>query len=130
MSLETLLILATIVAAALGLRRLALIPAKAACRYLDQGAWIVDVRTPEEFARSHVPGAINLPLAGWPESLIARIPDKSQTVLLHCLGGGRSAIAEARLRTRGYSRAFNLGSLKRAERIVAQAFASKPAGRC
>jgi len=46
------------------------------------------------------------------------VPDKSRALLLHCLSGGRSAIAKRQLRNMGYANAFNLGSLSRARRLV------------
>jgi len=113
-------ILGLVVAAAivLAIRRAALISAGQAARYLKEGAVIVDVRNPDEFQQRHVPGAINLPLSGLPGSLQRQIPDKQQTILLHCLGGGRSAVAQRLLRANGYRRAYNLGSLSRAEHIA------------
>jgi rhodanese-related sulfurtransferase len=44
-------------------------------------------------------------------------PDKQRPVLLHCLSGGRSSIARGVLKRMGY-RAYNLGSLGRARRLV------------
>ncbi|MEZ0347035.1 MAG: rhodanese-like domain-containing protein, partial [Thermus sp.] len=41
-------------------------------RALSAGAYVVDVRTPQEFAQGHVPGAVNLPVeevARWADSL-------------------------------------------------------------
>lgn len=53
----------------------------------DGGARVVDVRSPDEYARGHVPGAENVPL----EDLVDR-PDQfgDQEVHLVCGGGGRS----------------------------------------
>ncbi len=110
--------LVVIVTVVLLVRRSALISASRAARYLAQGAMIVDVRNPGEFEQRHVPGAINLPLSGLPASVLERIPDKQQPLLLHCLGGGRSAVAQRLLRANGYRYAYNLGSLGRAERIA------------
>jgi len=47
-----------------------------------------------------------------------QIADKQQPILLHCLSGGRSAIALRQLKTMGYQQVFNLGSLSRAQQIV------------
>jgi phage shock protein E len=78
----------------------------------------VDVRTPNEFAQSHVPGAVNVPLPDIPDGVLQRVPDKDRPLLLHCLGGGRSGLAQRPLRRAGYTRVFNLGSHGRAARIV------------
>ena len=59
---------------------------------------LVDVRTPEEYARAHVPGAQLLPLASLPAQC-DRIPD-GDTVYIICHSGGRSAQACAFLAQR------------------------------
>lgn len=113
-----LLSLAVMALAIFLLRKLALISAPEACQHLRGGAVIVDVRTPEEFAQRHVPGAINLPLSRLPGDLLRRISDREQVLLLHCQGGGRSAMAQRLLRAEGFRRAYNLGSIRRAEAIA------------
>ena len=71
----------------------------------------VDVRTAEEFAAGHFPGAINIPH----EDIIQGIEEynvgKDQTVLLYCRSGNRSGQAEARLQSAGFSGAKNVGGL-------------------
>jgi rhodanese-related sulfurtransferase len=60
------------------------------------GAVVVDVRSPAEFAGGHVPGAVNVPLdrvVGAPE--LASFA--GQTVHLICQSGGRSGRAAALL---------------------------------
>jgi len=57
----------------------------------DGAALVVDVREVDEFASGHIPGAINMPLSTFQAS---RLPDPQGKVLvLHCLGGKRSAMA-------------------------------------
>ena len=119
MNLTLVLVILAVVAVILLLRRSALISAQDACRYLGEGGVIIDVRTPEEFREAHVPNAINLPLSELPNGVAARFPTKDIVLLLHCLGGGRSSIARRTLRAKGYARAYNLGSFRRAKRIVA-----------
>jgi phage shock protein E len=99
-------------------RRTMLISASRAGFYLERGAMIVDVRNPDKFRQRHVPNAVNLPLSGLPASLLVQVPDKQRVLLLHCLGGGRSAVAQRLLRANGYRHTYNLGSLGRAERIA------------
>jgi len=65
-----------------------------------------------------VPQAINLPLSSLPDSMLSRVPNKQRVLLLHCLAGGRSALAPRLLRSHGYAQVYNLGSYGRAERIV------------
>src|SRR6266542_527248 len=54
---------------------------------------VLDVRTPEEFAKGHIPGAINLDYnAPGFEKKVAGL-DPGKTYLVHCAGGVRSAKA-------------------------------------
>ncbi|GGN04308.1 hypothetical protein GCM10007092_18510 [Thermus composti] len=75
-------------------------------RALSQGALVVDVRMPEEFAQGHVPGAVNLPLeevARWAESL-----PKDKPVYLYCRSGNRSQKAAEYLKGKGYTNLYNV----------------------
>jgi len=119
MNWETVILLLVVATAVLLIRRLALVSARDACRHhLAQGALIVDVRDPGEFNQGHVTGAVNLPLSGLPENLLTLVSDKERVLLLHCQGGGRSAVAKRLLKASGYARSYNLGSYRRAERIA------------
>lgn len=57
----------------------------------DGKALLIDVREVGEFAASHIPGAINMPLSGFSPR---NIPDpEGRTVVLQCAGGKRSGQA-------------------------------------
>lgn len=59
----------------------------------DKKNVVLDVRTPEEFAKGHIPGAVNLDFnAPDFQKKVAEL-DKSKTYLVHCAGGVRSAKA-------------------------------------
>ena len=59
----------------------------------DKKSVVLDVRTPEEFAKGHIPGAVNLNVNGPDfEKKLAEL-DKSKTYLVHCAHGARSAKA-------------------------------------
>jgi len=62
---------------------------------------LVDVRSPELFARGHVPGAINIPHAKIIESRLSQYPADTVFVVYcagpHCNGGHRGAIRFAQL---------------------------------
>ena len=73
---------------------------------------VVDVRTVEEFAEGHFPGAINIPHEDIVQGIRARNVDKEQTVLLYCRSGNRSGQAEIRLQSSGFAGAKNVGGLK------------------
>lgn len=64
-------------------------------------AVLIDVRSPEEFAAGHIPGAINLPLETFDP---AKVPQETgkQTVL-YCRTGRRSEIAAGKLAAVGDS---------------------------
>ena len=60
---------------------------------LAQGAKVIDVRSPGEFAQAHVPGSINVPL----DQLTRRIDELKRLnapLLLCCASGMRSGQAQ------------------------------------
>ena len=65
-----------------------------------QGALLLDVRTPAEFAQGSVPGAVNIPL----QQLQGRMRElpKNKKIVTFCRSGGRSGSAAAFLRSAGY----------------------------
>src|SRR6476659_11020892 len=56
---------------------------------LREGAQLVDVREPAEYAAGHVPGAAHVPMGQLPARLGEL--DRSRAVHLVCASGGRSA---------------------------------------
>lgn len=63
---------------------------------------ILDVRTPQEFAEGHIQNAINI---NWKDdnfSSTIETLDKSKTVYVYCLSGGRSKQAAATLANAGF----------------------------
>ncbi|BDU77348.1 rhodanese-like domain-containing protein [Mesoterricola sediminis] len=73
----------------------------------QQGAVVLDVRSPGEFAAGHAPGARNIPLG----DLKARLGelDRTRPVLACCASGMRSGSACAILRRAGFTEVHNLG---------------------
>jgi len=51
---------------------------------------VLDVRTPQEFAEGHVPGAINIDFLAPDFQQKVSALDKSKSYLVHCQSGGRS----------------------------------------
>ncbi len=84
-------------------------------QFLKQGATVIDVRTPQEFAQQRVAGALNVPLESLADNL-DQLP--SGTLLLHCKSGMRSNMAAGLLRKKGYQEVYNLGGFDRAKSIV------------
>jgi NADPH-dependent 2,4-dienoyl-CoA reductase/sulfur reductase-like enzyme/rhodanese-related sulfurtransferase len=62
---------------------------------------IVDVRSPEEFARGHVTGAVNVPIGALRDQI--RTLDKAKSVVVYCFVGYRGYLAYRILKQRGFS---------------------------
>jgi phage shock protein E len=116
--MTTVLIIVVFFAAFILIRRAGQISSKEALVYLNNGALVIDVRTPSEFNSDHLPSALNIPLNQIETTLPCRVKDKSLVLLLHCQSGIRSGLAKRKLKALGYSNAFNLGSYDRAAHIV------------
>ncbi len=101
------------------LKKIGQVSANKALELVNQGAVVIDVRTPSEFASGSVKDAINLPLDSISQKIAAATPDKEQPILVFCMSGTRSAMARRVLRTNGYKNVYNLGSLWRAKTILA-----------
>lgn len=80
---------------------------------MKEGAPFVDVRTPEEFADGHVPGAINVPVSlsqggGMVPNaefadVMSALFEKGAPLVVSCKAGGRSARAGALLEQAGFT---------------------------
>ena len=75
-----------------------------------EGATLVDVREPSEFAGGHVEGAINVPLRSI-SSAEKTLTDKNAALYVYCLSGGRSSRACSQLKSMGYSNVTNIGGI-------------------
>jgi rhodanese-related sulfurtransferase len=69
---------------------------------------LLDVRSPEEFAKGHIPGAINADINSPDFTAKAAQFDKKQTILVNCHAGSRGAIASAELAKMGFKTVCNL----------------------
>lgn len=69
---------------------------------------VLDVRSPEEFAKGHVPGAVNIDINAPDFAAKAAQLDKKQTILVNCHAGSRGAIASAELARLGFKTVCNL----------------------
>lgn len=72
-----------------------------------QGAQIIDVRTPAEFAGGHIKGSVNIPLDTLTKNL-SRIK-KDKPVITCCASGVRSGSAKNILQANGYQEVHNGG---------------------
>ena len=72
---------------------------------------ILDVRTAEEFAQKHIPGAINIPNETIGSEELAELPDKNQLILVYCRSGNRSKQASEKLAALGYTKIYEFGGI-------------------
>ncbi len=79
---------------------------------LAAGGELIDVRSPEEFARGHLAGARNVPLERVAETLSGQ---RDRTLILYCMSGLRSQRAVQLLSRTGHERVHNLGAMTRLE---------------
>jgi rhodanese-related sulfurtransferase len=77
---------------------------------LDRGEKfrLVDVREDSEWSRGHLPGAIHLGKGVIERDIENAIPEKSETIVLYCGGGYRSALAADGLQKMGYTNVFSM----------------------
>ncbi len=73
---------------------------------VESGAYIVDVRTPGEYAAGHLKGAVNIPL-GELRQRAGEIP-KDRPVYLHCRTSQRSYNGIMALKGRGFENLYNI----------------------
>ncbi len=69
---------------------------------------LIDVRTPEEFAKGHLENAVNI---DWNETDFGKLIEKfnkDTAVFIYCLSGGRSAAAADYLRNNGFKKVIEL----------------------
>lgn len=67
---------------------------------------VVDVRKPVEFGIGHVPGAVNIPVEELEERLGGVRSDNG--VLVYCINGSRTRLAESILYTHGIENVYHL----------------------
>ena len=65
-------------------------------------AVIVDVREKDEFDESHIPDAVHMSRGMLELEVEDKFPDRNMTIICHCGGGGRSALAAESLQKMGY----------------------------
>jgi phage shock protein E len=75
-----------------------------------KNASIVDVRTPEEFAQEHYPGAVNIPLDQVPNRL-DEFREMKKPIIAYCRSGNRSGQAVTILNQAGITDVSNGGGL-------------------
>ena len=77
-------------------------PEDAAAKLQNREAVIVDVREKDEWDEEHIPHAIHLSRGTIELDIEEKAPDPNAVVILHCGGGGRSALAAESLQKMDY----------------------------
>jgi phage shock protein E len=74
------------------------------------GARLLDVRSPEEYAGGHLPGAINIPVQEL-DRRVAEVGPIDGELVVYCRSGHRSGRATELLRQHGFTKVHNLGPM-------------------
>lgn len=83
---------------------------------IKDGAFLVDVRTPSEFAEEHAKGSVNIPLDKVAQSL-SKFKDKKH-IIVFCRSGMRSGQAKGILNQNGFNNVTNAGAWQNVGKIV------------
>lgn len=76
----------------------------------DASHILVDVRTPDEYAEGHIPGAINI-VNEEIKDAPGELPDKDQLIYVYCRSGRRSKEAAQKLYDLGYKNVVEIGGI-------------------
>ena len=74
----------------------------------DREITAIDVRSPEEFAQGHIPGAINIPHNALDKHQETLAKLRGKPILLYCRSGRRAGMAEAQLAESGFNQVYHL----------------------
>ena len=77
-------------------------PIDAASKTKSSDAVIVDVREKDEWDDEHIPDAVHMSRGMLELEIEDKFPDRNTTIICHCGGGGRSALAAESLQKMGY----------------------------
>lgn len=83
---------------------------------IEQGAIILDVRTPEEFRGGHIQGSQNIPVQII-ATKVAELKKKGKPIIAVCRSGARSGVATGILKNAGIE-AYNGGAWDSFERTL------------
>ena len=83
---------------------------------VNGGAFLVDVRSPGEFAEGNVKGSVNIPL-DQVQNQLAKFKDK-EYIVVFCRSGNRSGQAKSILEQNGFSNVTNGGTWQDIELLL------------
>lgn len=72
---------------------------------------IVDVRTPQEYAEKHIPGAINIPVESIGDKKPVELANTEDELIVYCRTGVRSKQASDKLVGLGYQHVNDMGGI-------------------
>lgn len=85
---------------------------------LEQGARIIDVRSPEEFKYGNVAGSINMPVERLNDKAIKKLKKLNAPLVVCCASGMRSASAKGILLQNGITEVHNAGGWHKLDRWI------------
>lgn len=74
----------------------------------DDGAFLIDVRSPQEYEEGHLEGAILIPNYTIMKEIENFIKNKDAIIIVYCSSGSRSKKAQKKLEKKGYKNVYNL----------------------
>lgn len=77
---------------------------------IENGAYLVDVRSNNEYKKNHIKGAINIPVDEI-KNQKRKIISKNDTIIVYCQSGTRSKKATIELIEMGYNHVYDFGSI-------------------
>lgn len=83
---------------------------------IKEGAFLVDVRSPSEFADGSVKGAVNIPV-NQVSSQLSKFKNK-KNIVVFCRSGARSSQAKSILEQNGFTNVINGGGVSSVKQIV------------
>ncbi len=84
---------------------------------IDTGGQLIDVRTSEEYADSHIQGSVNLSLQDI-EAGSLPAGSKDQDLYVYCRSGNRSSQATTILKNAGYTNVNDLGAMSNVSKLT------------
>lgn len=83
---------------------------------INEGAFLVDVRSSGEFAQGHVKGSVNIPLDRIPTQL-AKFKNR-KNIIVFCRSGNRSSQAKLFLEQNGFANIVNGGTWENVKQYI------------
>ena len=80
--------------------------------------YLIDVRSPAEYAEAHADGAVNIPVDEVSQKISEITQDHDADIYVYCRSGRRAGVAQQVLNGMGYRKVTNLGTLADAEAFV------------